>query len=320
LIDSVGRSVSDIRISVTKRCNFGCVYCHDEGLGPVARPRSPHGEEMTPTEIERLIRVAREFDIHSVKFTGGEPLVRPDLEEIVARTVRHVQDVSLTTNGSMLGPCAERLRNAGLKRVNVSIDALDPAEFREIRGGTLAPVLQGVEAALGVGLKPVKLNMVVFRRTLPHIPELIRFARRSDGLRVQLIQFMPELVGPKDWSVDIEEVKRWLERRADRVLVREMHHRRLYLFRDMEVEVVDPVYNPEFCMNCHRIRVTHQGELKGCLNRIDGLIPTRGLDDADLRAAFRSVVAHRIPYYGGYVREYPARAPSAVPLIQFRSR
>ncbi len=315
LVDGYGRGVTDLRVSVTKRCNFGCVYCHDEGLGPIARPRTPHAEEMSPAEVERLVRVAREFDIRSVKFTGGEPLVRADLEEIVGRTVRHVTDVSLTTNGSMLAGRAEGLRNAGLKRVNVSIDSLDPAAFQSIRHGALAPVLRGIEAALGVGLTPVKLNMVVFKPTLPHIPEMIRFVSRNSGLRLQLIQFMPELVGPNDWSVDIDGVKRWLEGRADRVLVREMHHRRIYQFGGAEVELVDPVYNREFCMNCHRIRVTHLGELKGCLNRNDDLIPTRGLDDRELRDAFRRVVAGRVPFYGGYVREFPTRNPSAAPLI-----
>lgn len=317
LVDSVGRGVTDIRISVTKRCNFGCIYCHDEGLGPVDRPRSPHAEEMSAVEVERLVRVAREFEIRSVKFTGGEPLVRTDMEEIVARTVRHVGDVSLTTNGSMLAARAEGLRNAGLKRVNVSIDALDPKAFQEIRHGALPPVLRGIEQALHVGLTPVKLNMVVFRPTLPHIPEMIRFVSRNAGLRLQLIQFMPELVGPKDWSVDIDGVKRWLESRADKVLVREMHHRRIYQFGGAEVELVDPVYNREFCMNCHRIRVTHLGELKGCLNRNDDLVPTRGLDDEALRSAFRTVVTNRVPYYGGYIRDFPVREPSAAPLIQF---
>ncbi len=315
LVDSVGREVTDIRISVTKRCNFSCVYCHDEGLGPVARPQTPHGEEMTPAEVERLVRVAREFDIRSVKFTGGEPLVRPDLEEIIARTVVELDDVSLTTNGSMLAARAEGLRNAGLKRVNVSVDTLDPAAFRAIRKGALGPVLRGVRTALEVGLKPVKLNVVVFRPTLPHLPRLIRFAARTEGLRLQLIQFMPELVGPRDWSVDIDAVKAWLERRADRVLVREMHHRRIYLFRGAEVEVVDPVENPDFCAHCHRIRVTHRGELKGCLNRNDDLVPTRGLSDAELRDAFRRVVAGRIPYYGGYVRDYRPREPALAPLL-----
>jgi len=311
LSDSFGRAVTDIRISVTKRCNFGCVYCHDEGLGPVARPRAPHGEELTPAEVERLVVVARELGIRSVKFTGGEPLVRVDLEEIIDRTVRHLEDVSLTTNGSMLESRAETLRDAGLKRVNVSVDTTDPEEFRSIRKGSLAPVLRGIKEALRVGLKPVKLNMVVFRRTLSNIPRMIDYVGATDGLKLQLIQFMPELVDHRDWMVDIQSVKRWLEEHASSVLVREMHHRRVYIVQGAEVEVVDPVFNPEFCSHCHRIRVTHQGELKGCLNRKDDLIPTRGLDDAALREAFRRVITTRMPYYGGYVTDYPRRTPSA---------
>jgi len=317
LVDAFGRGVTDIRISVTKRCNFGCIYCHDEGLGPILRPRMPHEDEMSPDEIERLLRVAREFDIRSVKFTGGEPLVRLDMEEIIDRSVRQIPDVSMTTNGSMLAKRAEGLRDAGLKRVNVSIDSLDPQAFRDIRKGELAPVLRGIREALRVGLKPVKLNMVVFKQTLPHIPRMIEYISDGDGLKLQLIQFMPELVGQRDRMVDIDALKKWLEGRADKILVREMHHRRIYLFNGAEVEVVDPVYNAEFCMNCHRIRVTHQGELKGCLNRNDDLIPTRGLDDDGLRDAFRQVVANRVPYYGAYVKEYPHRDPSRATPIDF---
>jgi GTP 3',8-cyclase len=307
LADAYGREVTDLRISVTKRCNFGCVYCHDEGLGPVARPGAPHGEEISPEEVERIVSVGREFGIRSVKFTGGEPLVRPDLEEIVARTVRHVADVSLTTNGSMLGARAESLRDAGLKRVNVSIDSLDPGEFRAIRQGALAPVLSGVRAAMRVGLTPVKLNLVVFSRTVANIPRMIAFVGETEGLKLQLIQFMPELVPQRSWAVDIAEVRTWLEAHATQVLVREMHHRRIYLFDRAEVELVDPVQNAEFCANCHRIRVTHRGELKGCLNRDDDLIATRGLTDAALRAAFRRVITRRVPFYGGYL---PAGAPT----------
>src|SRR6266571_3973284 len=279
LRDAFGREVTDIRVSVTKRCNFGCIYCHDEGLGPILRPRMPHEDEMSPDEIERLLRIAREFGIRSVKFTGGEPLVRLDMEEIIDRAVRQIPDVSMTTNGSMLAKRAEGLRAVGLKRV--------------------------------------KLNMVVFKQTLPHIPRMIEYISDGDGLKLQLIQFMPELVGQQDWMVDIDALKKWLEARADKVLVREMHHRRIYLFNGAEVEVVDPVYNAEFCMNCHRIRVTHAGELKGCLNRNDDLIPTRGLEDDALRDAFRSVVANRMPYYGAYVKEFPRRDPRGAEPIEF---
>ena len=241
------------------------------------------------------------------------------MEEIIDRAVRQIPDVSMTTNGSMLAKRADRLRAAGLKRVNISIDSLDPGAFRDIRKGELAPVLRGIQEALRVGLKPVKLNMVVFKQTLAHIPEMIDYISDGDGLKLQLIQFMPELVGQQEWMVDIDAVKKWLEARADKVLVREMHHRRIYIFNGAEVEVVDPVYNAEFCMNCHRIRVTHDGKLKGCLNRNDDLLPTRALDDDGLRDAFRQVVANRVPFYGAYVKEYPRRNPAASKPIPLES-
>src|SRR2546428_12045942 len=305
LVDAFGREVTDIRVSVTKRCNFGCIYCHDEGLGPILKPRMPHEDEMSVAEIERLVRVAREYGIRSVKFTGGEALIRLDMEQISDRAVRQLRDVSMTTNGSMLAKRAEALRDAGLKRVNVSIDSLDPSASRYIRKGWLAPVLRGTPEALRFGFKPVKLNMVVFKQTLPHIPRMIEYISDGDGLKLQLIQFMPELVGQQDWMVDIDRLKKWLESRADKGLVREMHHRRIYLFNRAEVEVVDPGYNAEFCMNCHRIRVTHQGELKGGLKPKDDLIRARGLDDDGLREAFRQVVANPVLYYGVYVKEFP---------------
>ena len=311
LSDAYGRVITDLRVSVTNRCNFSCVYCHDEGLGPVQRPHSAHAEELQPEEVERLVGVAREFGVRSVKFTGGEPLVRPDLEEIVRLTVREIPDVSLTTNGSFLEGRAAGLRDAGLKRVNVSVDTTDPAQFREIRHGALGPVLRGVSAALREGLTPVKLNMVVAGPTVANVPQMIEHVGSSEGLKLQLIQFMPELAAHPTPSTDIAVVRRWLEDHASRVLVREMHHRRIYQFGHTEVELVDPVDNPEFCANCHRLRVTHRGELKGCLNRNDDLVPTRGLDQEGLRAAFRKVVAGRVPFYGVYASRARAGGPSA---------
>ena len=174
-------------------------------------------------------------------------------------------------------------------------------------------MLRGIREALRVGLKPVKLNTVVFRRTVANIPRMIDFVGSTDGLKLQLIQFMPELVDHRQWVVDMRGVKQWLEKHSSHVYVRDMHHRRVYIVRGAEVEVVDPVYNREFCSHCHRIRVTHRGELKGCLNRNDDLIPTRGLDDAALREAFRRVITTRVPYYGGFIKEIP-RLPPTVEL------
>lgn len=261
------------------------------------------GDEMTPDEVERYVRIARELGIRSIKLTGGEPLVRKDLEEIIDRCVRHISDISLTTNGSMLAKRAGTLRSSGLKRVNVSMDTLNADLFRDLRRGDVGQVMQGIEEAISVGLKPVKVNFVVMKQTVKHIPAMIEYVGDNKGLKLQLIQFMSELVNHEEWSIDMSEIKDWLEAKADGVIVREMHHRRIYRLNGAEVEVVDPVRNPEFCANCHRIRLTHDARLKGCLNRNDGLVPLRGQDESGIREAFKQVIANRAPYYGPHIRE-----------------
>lgn len=313
LVDAFGREVTDIRISVTDTCNFKCIFCHNEGLGEVRRPRDPRPDELSPEELEGIIRVAKAVGIDKVKLTGGEPTVRLDLEEIVRRISRHIPDVSMTTNGSMLAPRAKALKEAGLNRVNVSLHALDAQAFKRITNGDLRPVLKGVRAALDAGLTPVKLNMVVYRDTVDMIPAMVDHVGNNEGLMLQLIQFMPDLkVGMEDMVVDMEPIRHWLHENADLVGIREMHHRRVYHLGKATVEVVDPVWNTEFCMNCHRIRLTHDGKLKGCLNRSDDLVSVRGLDDDGIRAAITEVVANRVPYYGVYVKRPTAGAPSPV--------
>ncbi|HWG89929.1 MAG TPA: GTP 3',8-cyclase MoaA [Candidatus Thermoplasmatota archaeon] len=311
LVDGYGRFVSDIRVSLTNRCNFKCVYCHNEGLGDTLGPRAPTADEMTADEVVRLLRLAREFDIVRVKFTGGEPTLRADLEEIVRR-VSPFMEVSLTTNGSLLAPRAKALREAGLSRLNLSIDTLDPAHFQRVRRGTLAPVLAGLQAALDAGLAPLKVNMVLLDETVEALPSLVDFAAKRPGLTLQLIEVMPEIrtdMAPR--RVNLERVRDWLTARADFVETRVMHHRKIYHLRETDVEIVDPVGNPEFCANCHRIRVTHDGKLKGCLNRNDDLVPTRGLDDDQVRQAFRTVVQNRMPYYDAYLKR---RSPASIPV------
>lgn len=304
LVDAYGRHVSDLRVSLTDRCNFRCVYCHNEGLGDTRGPSEPHAGEMRADEVIRLLRIAREFDITRVKLTGGEPLLRRDLEEIVAG-VSPFMEVSLTTNGSLLAGRAQGLRDAGLARVNISIDSLDARHFRATRHGSLEPVLAGLEAALAAGLAPVKVNTVLMDETLGELPELVDFVAQRDGLELQLIEVMPEIrTDMATHRVDLPKVRAWLDARTATVERRTMHHRNVYTLENgARVELVDPVGNAAFCANCHRVRVTHDGQLKGCLNRLDDYVPTRGLDDDGLREAFRQVVAARVPYYGVYHAE-----------------
>ncbi|WP_255167474.1 GTP 3',8-cyclase MoaA [Natrononativus amylolyticus] len=301
LTDDFGRGVTGVRVSLTDRCNFDCVYCHNEGLGDTRGPMAPQDDEMSADDVVRFLEVAAEFDVDAVKFTGGEPMLRQDLEEIIERTPDSME-TSLTTNGTFLPGRAEALVDAGLSRVNVSQDALDREAFAEItKSGGYDAVMEGVEAALEAGLDPVKLNMVVFEHTAGYVPEMVDHVAANDGLQLQLIEYMPELTGKPEWNVEIERVHGWLAEQADEIEHREMHDRKRYWIDGGMVEIVDPVENPTFCANCHRVRVTHQGYLKGCLNRNDDLRSMGEMTKTEIREAFREVVANRVPYYGEYM-------------------
>ncbi|WP_299331233.1 GTP 3',8-cyclase MoaA [Haloplanus sp.] len=301
LEDDFGREVTGVRVSLTDRCNFDCVYCHNEGLGDTRGPMEPQDDEMSTDDIVRFLKVAAEFDVDSVKFTGGEPMLRDDLEEIIRRTPDSME-VSMTTNGTYLPGRAQDLVDAGLERVNVSQDALDPDEFAEItKSGAYDKVMEGVEAALDAGLDPVKLNMVVFEHTAGYVEGMVDHVAENDGLQLQLIEYMPELTGKPEWNIDIDRVHGWLADIADEVEHREMHDRKRYWVDGGMVEIVDPVENPTFCANCHRVRVTHEGYLKGCLNRNDDLRSMGEMTKAEIRETFRETVANRVPYYGEYM-------------------
>jgi cyclic pyranopterin phosphate synthase len=301
LEDDFGREVTGVRVSLTDRCNFDCVYCHNEGLGDTRGPMEPQDDEMSTDDIVRFLEVAAEFDVDSVKFTGGEPMLRDDLKEIIRRTPDSME-VSMTTNGTYLPGRAQDLVDAGLERVNVSQDALDPDEFAEItKSGAYDKVMEGVEAALDAGLDPVKLNMVVFEHTAGYVEGMVDHVAENDGLQLQLIEYMPELTGKPEWNIDIDRVHDWLADIADEVEHREMHDRKRYWVDGGMVEIVDPVENPTFCANCHRVRVTHEGYLKGCLNRNDDLRSMGEMTKAEIRETFRETVANRVPYYGEYM-------------------
>ena len=318
LEDEFGREVTGVRISLTDRCNFDCIYCHNEGLGDTRGPMEPSDDEITADEVVRFLEVVEEFGVRKVKFTGGEPMLRADLEEIVRRTPDSME-VSLTTNGTFLRGRAKDLKAAGLARVNVSQDALDPEQFAEVtKSGAYEEVLDGVDAALEAGLAPVKLNMVVFEHTASYVEGMVEHVANREGLQLQLIEYMPELTGRPEWNIDIQRVHDWLAEIADRVEHREMHDRKRYYVSSADpesagdsqadgdcgmVEIVDPVENPTFCANCHRVRVTHEGYLKGCLNRNDDLRSMGEMNRTEIRDAFRDVVDNRVPYYGEYLIE-----------------
>ena len=310
LADDFGREVRGVRVSLTDRCNFDCVYCHNEGLGDTRGPMEPSDDEMGTDDVVRFLEVVEGYGVDSVKFTGGEPMLRQDLEEIVRRTPDSME-VSMTTNGTFLPGRATDLKAAGLDRVNVSQDALDPDDFAEVtKSGAYEQVLDGVRAAVDAGLDPVKLNMVVFTHTAGYVEEMVEHVADNEGLQLQLIEYMPELTGKPEWNIDIGRVHDWLADVADRVEHRDMHDRKRYFIGGNGdgsgggmVEIVDPVENAEFCANCGRVRVTHEGYLKGCLNRNDDLRSMGEMTREGIAETFEAVVANRVPYYGEYLVE-----------------
>lgn len=289
LIDPYGRKVTGLRISVTSRCNLKCIYCHHEG--EVTR-----GREISREMAVNVVGVASRLGIRSVKVTGGEPLMRRDLEEMIAgfKEVAPGVEISITTNGVYLKDRAEGLAAAGLSRVNISLDSLDPDRYRQITGageGDIERVLDGIEAAQLSGLRPVKLNMVVLKDNEREIPDMIEFSRNR-GVILQLIELLGD--GPKG---DLERVERLLESEADMVQTREMHRRRKYFLNGAVVEIVRPMDNTEFCAHCNRLRLTSDGRLKPCLLRNDNLVEIRSTDPDEIERLILEAVKRRAPFF-----------------------
>ncbi|MFA7037037.1 MAG: GTP 3',8-cyclase MoaA [Methanosarcina sp.] len=300
LVDPYGRKVTGLRISITDRCNLSCMYCHNEGAecctcGPV-------GNEMSPELICSIIREAAKFGVRKVKFSGGEPLFRKDFEDILA-CLPPLKEVSATTNGILLEKRAKTLKAAGLDRINVSMDSLDPEKYRKITGappGTLEKVIRGINSAVEAGLTPVKLNMVLLKGINENeIDEMMDFIRPYKGkVILQLIELMnidPEL---SKYTIDSKTLEKSLEERASEVRVRHLHHRKKYMIDGVEVEFVRPMDNSEFCAHCSRLRVTADGKLRPCLLVHDNLVDIGGANSPEeIEKLLRLAVSRRKPYY-----------------------
>ena len=289
LKDPYNRTVTNLRISLTSRCNLRCIYYHAEGE---VNPR----EQMSAADIAELMQVGVKFGIKSVKFTGGEPLLRRDLVDIV-RSVPPGVESSMTTNGTLLAEKAAALKEAGLARVNVSLDTLRPERYAAITGkDCLADVLAGIDAAVEVGLTPVKLNMVLLEGiNEDELDDFMAFVRSKRDLILQVIELME--FNECKFHGDVDSVEQELNERATRVVTRRMHHRKKYCLDGAEVEVVRPLHNTEFCKFCNRLRLTSDGKLKPCLLRSDNLVDIQGKHGRELEDAFKEAVSRRKPFF-----------------------
>ena len=305
LTDRFGRVHTYLRVSVTDRCNFRCVYC----LPAEGMDWMPRDDLLSYEEITRLVGVFASMGIQRVRLTGGEPLIRRDLERLVEGIgqLDGVTDIAMTTNAHRLQGCAERLAKAGLTRLNVSLDSLEPDQFREItRGGSLKKVLDGIEAAVDAGIGPIKLNMVVLRGVNEDqiVPMIEHFGARPETFVVRFIEYMP-FEARWHQSVKGEEIRELLGARYGIELDGDwqgdgpaVNHK---LGFGMRVGFISPL-SERFCATCNRLRLMADGHLRTCLSD-DGTPslaePLRaGATDAQLADIVRGMVLDKRDGHG----------------------
>jgi cyclic pyranopterin phosphate synthase len=302
--DSHGREIEYLRLSLTERCGLACIYCREAGS-------PPQGGELSIGEIKKIIPPMLSLGINKIRLTGGEPLLRPDLEDIIAwlRTNREIQDLAMTTNGQGLARRAEALKKAGLSRVNISLDSLKPGRYREItRGGRLEETLEGIQAALAWGLGPVKLNCVILRGLNDdEAGDFIALAREQP-LQVRFIELMPFGKNSADrFRVLSDEILashgELREAPPDPGPGSKPHGDAAALYRGEgfrgAVGFISPI-SRRFCRSCSRIRITADCKLKACLGddtELD-LRALMGQPDTVLRSAieegiFNKAAGHR---------------------------
>lgn len=296
LRDRFNRKLTYLRISVTDRCNMRCDYCRPSAD---AYKAESHANILSFEEIERIVGIAASLGVSKIRITGGEPLVRRDLPVLIKKLadISGITDIALSTNATLLGKYAKDLAQAGLHRINVSIDSLNALRFRKLTGGELAPVLAGIQAAKDAGLTPIKLNTVLMKgMNDDEVAHLIDFA--SDiGATVRFIELMPMKQG-LDWDkhyISIDDILKRDDVRervdVDAALTMGNTAARYLPMRKSQGEVgfITPM-SERFCEGCNRLRLTSDGGLRSCLPEDEQLnlrdLIRRGGSDEDITSVF----------------------------------
>lgn len=320
LVDSFGRLHSDLRVSVTDRCNLRCVYCMPEEVQFL-----PRKDLLSYDELARFVEVVSEMGVRTVRLTGGEPLVRRELHRLVRMLtdLPSIDDVALTTNGLLLEAQAEELYEAGLHRLNVSLDALSPEGFERIaRRKGLDQVLAGLRKAREVGFERIKLNAVALRgETEAEVVPLAEFAREN-GFELRFIEYMP-LDADRRWDdsqvLSGAEIMTLLSARFGPLDPVAPPHpsqpARDFAYRDGHGKIgfINPVSDP-FCSACNRLRITAEGKLRNCLFSTEEwdvrALFRNGASNADVAALVRDCLFHKKPGHGISTPEFirPERA------------
>jgi len=272
LIDNFGREISYLRVSITDRCNYRCIYCQSEKEFEFI----PHQEILRFEEIVEIVQEAVNLGITKVRITGGEPLVRKGVVDFIKklREIKKLEDISLTTNGFFLSEYAEKLKDAGLNRVNISLDSLQEEKYKKItRGGSLEKALKGIDSALKAGLLPIKINTVLIRGINDdEVEDFVRLALERP-LNIRFIEFMPsgeEVINEfENKFISVQEIKEKLIKK--------------YLLNPIKISTANgpakyyqikggqgtigfiTALSQHFCKTCNRIRLTSEGKLRPCL-------------------------------------------------------
>ena len=299
--DGFGRQIHYLRLSVTDRCDFRCTYCLPRSHRGFATPQ----EWLTPAEIARIGGIFSQLGVNHIRLTGGEPLVRPELQEIVERlgALPGIEDLSLSTNASRLAKYAPGLKKSGITRLNISLDSLDPVTFHTLTGGRLDRVLGGIDAAREAGFAPIKINMVVMRGVNDHeVNGMVAFCR-DKGLTLRFIEAMP--VGPggqnaQDQYMPLSEVEDRLHDQfsLSPAAMKGSGPARYYQIDDSELLIgfITP-QSQHFCDTCNRVRLSVKGDLYLCLGQEDkvelGTMLRAGASDAALQSAILEAIANK---------------------------
>ncbi|MEM0215829.1 MAG: GTP 3',8-cyclase MoaA [Archaeoglobaceae archaeon] len=293
LTDSFGRTVKNLRIAVTNRCNLNCIYCHREG-------ENNPGKEMSAERIAEIAEAFYELGVKKLKITGGEPLLRDDICEIIS-LMPEFEEISLTTNGMFLDDVAFDLKESGLDRVNISLDTLNPEIFRFITsGGDITRVIEGIRSAVEANLTPIKLNMVLMKNLNDmEVFKMLEFAssfnKGKTNVILQLIELIPNSK-TKDFYLSPEKFEEEFSRISTAIKIRDMHKRKQFFTPFGIVEIVKPLENTDFCMHCNRIRVTSDGKIKLCLMS-DETVNISNLCGDELKRAIIEAVKLRRPFF-----------------------
>ena len=301
-LDKYERPIISLRITLTNRCNVNCLYCHHDGM-------VKSKDEMTADELYTICKIAKKLGVKKIRLSGGEPLLKKDIVEIVERIASlGFKDISMTTNGILLEKYAQDLKDAGLDRVNVSLDTLDRETFEFItKKDYLEDAKRGIIKAVEVGLYPVKINMVIMKDINQNeIDDMFEFCKQYD-IVLQLIELIEsENCDDDKFSADyhykLDDIESELADIADEVHERKfMQGRKKYYIDGGEIEVVKPVDNASFCAKCSRLRITPDGKIKPCLLRNDNLVELishvrNGESEEKLEEIFINGINNREPF------------------------